>query len=101
MLAVIQRAVKCFREDGPTWRALQERAMRGQYGWDQSAKKYIRLYASLTAKKPARAAKPKGIEAEAKPAAAKPKAAAAVAKPKAKATKPRAAAKPKPEKIKE
>jgi starch synthase len=48
MLHVIEEATRCFSEDKATWRMLTERAMRGKYGWDQSALKYIALYRDLT-----------------------------------------------------
>ena len=58
MLHVIENAVKCYKEDKETWKMLTLRAMKGKYGWDQSAKRYIALYKSLfaapTVKKPAR-----------------------------------------------
>ena len=44
MLHVIQRAVEYYRSDPRTWRMLQERAMKGDYGWDNSAGKYIEVY---------------------------------------------------------
>lgn len=47
MLHVIENAVSMFREQRETFNGLAIRAMKGQYGWDQSAKKYLDLYAKL------------------------------------------------------
>ena len=47
MLHVIESAVKMFREQREVFNALAIRAMKGQYGWDQSAKAYLDLYESL------------------------------------------------------
>ena len=96
MLHVIENAVRMFHEQRELFNSLAIRAMKGQYGWDQSAKKYIELYEKLipeAAKKPAKKkAAPKAKAAE--DAAEKAKAAEDVAeKP---ATRKRAA-KPKAE----
>ena len=67
------------------WDMLARRAMRGSYGWDESAKKYLALYEELIAPKPEKPAKaaeadernprasarPKPAEGEKKPAARK------------------------------
>ncbi len=101
MLHVIENAVRMFHEQRELFNSLAIRAMKGQYGWDQSAKKYIELYEKLipeAAKKPAKkkaAPKAKTEEAvtktedgEVKPATrrrtAKPKAEAAEAEAPAK-----------------
>ena len=101
MLHVIENAVRMFHEQRELFNSLAIRAMKGQYGWDQSAKKYIELYEKLIpedAKKPAKkkaAPKAKTEEAatktedgEVKPATrrrtAKPKAEAAEAEAPAK-----------------
>ncbi len=47
MLHVIERAVSLYREDQKTFLKLARRAMRGQYGWDQSAKVYLAFYREL------------------------------------------------------
>ena len=96
MLHVIENAVRMFHEQRELFNSLAIRAMKGQYGWDQSAKKYIELYEKLipeAAEKPAKKkAAPKAKAAE--DAAEKAKAAEDVAeKP---ATRKRAA-KPKAE----
>lgn len=44
MLHVIEQAVDMFQNDRPLFSSLAVRAMRGQYGWDQSAQTYLRLY---------------------------------------------------------
>jgi len=49
MLAVIRRAIAYYREDKPVWKKLMARAMSGEYGWDQSAGKYVELYERLSA----------------------------------------------------
>lgn len=79
MLSVVERAVKTYREHKDIWSALVERAMTGQYGWDQSATKYIALYASLAAKRSTRKprAKSSAVEENPKRAPAKPRAKAA------------------------
>ena len=83
MLHVIENAVKMFREQRDVFNGLAIRAMKGQYGWDQSAKKYLELYRKLL--KPA--ARPvEEAPAEEKPAAKKP-AARKKAAPKAEAEK--------------
>jgi starch synthase len=74
MLHVLERAVDCYRSRPDVWKLLMERAMRGQYGWDQSAHHYVDLYKELA--KPVRKAKagkdaPVGA-AEAAPMAAEP-----------------------------
>ena len=89
MLHVIENAVKMFHDQRDVFNGLAIRAMKGQYGWDQSAKQYIDLYTKLIPeKKPAAKA-----AAEKKPAAK----AAAEKKPAAKkATATKAAAEKKP-----
>ncbi len=47
MLAVIEQAVGCYRGRPEGWHQLVERAMKGQYGWDQSAHHYLDLYKKL------------------------------------------------------
>ncbi|HIU33334.1 MAG TPA: glycogen synthase GlgA [Candidatus Pullichristensenella excrementigallinarum] len=47
MLHVIERAISIYREEKPVWEKLATRAMRGSYGWDESAKKYLALYEEL------------------------------------------------------
>ena len=69
MLHVIENAVRMFHEQRDTFNGLAIRAMKGQYGWDQSAKQYIELYEKLLpAKKAAARAKAKAAkEAPAEP----------------------------------
>ena len=55
MLTVVERAVNYYRNHPDVWKKLMERAMRGQYGWDQSAHHYVDLYKELA--KPVRKAK--------------------------------------------
>ena len=96
MLHVIENAVRMFHEQREIFNGLAIRAMKGQYGWDQSASKYLELYRKMVAdlipaeaaKKPApKAAAPK---AEAEAPAEKP------AKPAAKKRAPKAEAKAEP-----
>ena len=47
MLHVIERAVGLYESDQKTFLRLARRAMRGQYGWDQSAKIYLAFYREL------------------------------------------------------
>ena len=80
MLHVIENAVRMFHDKRDVFNSLAIRAMKGQYGWDQSAQKYLALYASIAeidapkAKRaPRKKAEPKAEEAtvEKKPAAKK------------------------------
>ena len=104
MLHVIENAVRMFHEQRDVFNGLAIRAMKGQYGWDQSAHQYLALYRKLMGieeapveapaepasapKKPA-ARKKAAPKAEAKPAEKKPAAKKAV-----KAEAPKAEAKP-------
>ena len=77
MLSVIRRAVDTYLNRQDTWEMLAGRAMAGQYGWDQSAGKYMELYEKLTGAepvkpKPARKPRAKKAETEAEPAPEKP-----------------------------
>ena len=47
MLHVIENAVRMFHNQRDVFNSLAIRAMKGQYGWDQSAKQYIELYSRL------------------------------------------------------
>lgn len=53
MLHVIERAISYYRENKPVWKMLAVRAMKGQYGWDQSAHQYVALYEALLKTRPA------------------------------------------------
>ncbi len=64
MLTVVERAINYFRNHHDVWRRLMQRAMGGQYGWDQSAHHYVDLYRELS--KSARKGK-KDVPAEAAP----------------------------------
>jgi starch synthase len=75
MLHVLERAVNLYKDHPDAWKRLMERAMRGLYGWDQSAHHYVDLYRELA--KPARKPKapkeaPAAPEASAEPAAPEP-----------------------------
>ena len=101
MLHVIENAVRMFHEQRDVFIGLAIRAMKGQYGWDQSAKQYIDLYSKLIPEKKPAAKKATAAKAaaEKKPAAKKATAAKAAAekKPAAKkATATKAAAEKKP-----
>lgn len=74
MLSVVERAVDCYRNRKDVWRSLMERAMKGQYGWDQSAHHYIALYKQLA--KPPR--KPRAEKSAPQPAKASAEAQKAV-----------------------
>ncbi len=79
MLHVIENAVRMFHEQRDVFNGLAVRAMKGQYGWDQSAKQYLALYRTLLKSADQ---KPAEAPAEEKPAArgkAAPKAEAAKA----------------------
>jgi len=101
MLHVIENAVRMFHEQRDVFNGLAIRAMKGKYGWDQSAKQYLELYEKLAVpapKKPARRkaapkaeeqpAKAKSAEGEAEKAPAKKPAARRKAAPKAEGDKP-------------
>jgi starch synthase len=46
MLAAIERALAAFRDEG-RWRRLVERGMRQRWSWEDSARKYLRLYEKI------------------------------------------------------
>ena len=48
MLHVIEQAVQMYHNDRELFSKIAQRAMRGLYGWDQSARKYVDLYRKLT-----------------------------------------------------
>ena len=102
MLTVVERAVNYFRNHHDVWRRLMQRAMGGQYGWDQSAHHYVDLYRELTksARKgkkdvPAEAAPIPEIKAEPEPAPAKKPGAVKASAPDTAAETPGEAPKPK------
>jgi starch synthase len=43
LLQAMQRAMHVYR-DKPAWRALQQRGMQRNFGWDASARRYVALY---------------------------------------------------------
>ncbi len=99
MLHVIENAVRMFHSQRDVFNGLAIRAMKGQYGWDQSAKQYIELYSKLVpAKKAAKKATtsekkvPARKTAEAKPAEKKAPAKKATTAKSAAAKKPAAKA---------
>ena len=47
MLYVIERAADLYKNKREIFNGLAKRAMKGEYGWDQSAKKYLALYESI------------------------------------------------------
>ena len=47
MLHVIEQAVQMYHNDRELFSKIAQRAMRGLYGWDQSARKYVDLYRKL------------------------------------------------------
>ena len=47
MLYVIERATELYKNKRDIFNGLAIRAMKGEYGWDQSAKKYLALYESI------------------------------------------------------
>ena len=53
MLHVVEYAVRVYRDQPKTFQRLIRRAMRGQYGWDQSARVYLEMYRGLTGEKAA------------------------------------------------
>lgn len=104
MLHVVERAASIYYRQPEVFKKLAARAMQGEYGWDQSARKYLALYESLTgtrAAAPERAAEPETVipelpaEKPKKPRAPRKKAADAegAAEPAAKEKKPRASRK--------
>ncbi len=75
MLYVIERATDLYKNKREIFNGLAIRAMKGEYGWDQSAKKYLELYETIleTAKPekveeaPAEEPAPEAPKAEEKP----------------------------------
>lgn len=47
MLSVVERAVDIYKNKPDVFKMLAIRAMNGEYGWDKSAKEYMKLYESL------------------------------------------------------
>ncbi len=47
MLYVIERATDLYKNKREIFNGLAIRAMKGEYGWDQSAKKYLALYETI------------------------------------------------------
>lgn len=100
MLYVIERATDLYKNKREIFKGLAVRAMKGEYGWDQSAKKYLELYETIleTAKPeqieeaPAEEPAPEAPKAEEKPKR-KPRAKAAAKA--AEADAPKAEEKPK------
>ncbi len=95
MLHVIESAVKMFHEQRDVFDRLAIRAMKGQYGWDQSAHKYLELYASIAVPAAPKTKRAPRKKAEDKPVEKKPatkktvtKAAKAEAEPAEKADAP-------------
>jgi len=90
MLYVIERAVELYKEKRDVFNALAVGAMKGEYGWDKSAGKYIELYKDLLGIKdeaPAKEEKPAEEKPKRKPRAKKaeaPAEAASEEKPKRK-----------------
>jgi len=72
MLHVIERAIAVYRDQPDVWKMLAKRAMMGNYGWDQSAKRYVELYRELAqpeeAEKPIRKPRAKKAVPERQPA---------------------------------
>ncbi len=48
LVEAVARAVAVW-EDPPAWRAIQERAMRTAFSWDDSARAYLEVYRSVGA----------------------------------------------------
>ena len=75
MLYVIERAVDLYKNKREIFNGLAKRAMKGEYGWDQSAKKYLALYETIleaakpveVIEEPAEAPAPEAPKAEEKP----------------------------------
>ena len=70
MLHVIEQAVAMYRDKRDTFDRIARRAMRGLYGWDQSALKYIELYRKLAGKAAETAVAEAAVEAPAAEASA-------------------------------
>jgi len=69
MLRTIERAVSLYRDENKTFMSLARRAMKGQYGWDTSAKVYLDVYASLLDTEEAEVEETEAEESEAEAAA--------------------------------
>ena len=94
MLNTIRRAINFYHEHKDIWYLLQTRGMNGDYGWANSAKRYVELYEGLVKGAEAWAAEQAKAEAEAAAAAAE------AAKEEAPVKKPRAPRKKKEEVVK-
>ena len=103
MLYVIERAVDIYKNKRDVFNMLAVRAMKGEYGWDQSAKKYLALYESIleaekteeVIEEPAAEPAPEAVKAEEKPKR-KPRAKAAAKAVEAEEAKPEEKPKRKP-----
>ncbi len=101
MLYVIERAVDIYKNKRDIFNMLAVRAMKGEYGWDQSAKKYLDLYEAILAadkaeeEEPAAESAPEEVKAEEKPKR-KPRAKAAAKAAEAGEAKPEEKPKRKP-----
>ncbi len=51
--AAVGRCLEAYARQPEAWRAMRERAMRGDYGWERPALEYLRLYAASSATAPA------------------------------------------------
>ncbi len=47
MLYTLERAVRYWRDDKPMWKRLMLRGMRENFGWDNSARRYLELYEGM------------------------------------------------------
>jgi starch synthase len=45
LLAALDRALDCYKNEKGKWREMQEQAMRARFEWTTSARKYVELYA--------------------------------------------------------
>ncbi|MFP4351073.1 MAG: hypothetical protein ACLFQY_22530, partial [Desulfococcaceae bacterium] len=47
-LDAVGRAVETFRDRPEKWKQMMQRAMKEDYSWKKSARKYIEVYRSIT-----------------------------------------------------
>jgi starch synthase len=50
-MGAIEAAFEIYTKDSKRWRQIQLRGMRGEFSWDQSAGKYLKIYKAVLGKK--------------------------------------------------
>ncbi|MEL7566613.1 MAG: glycogen synthase GlgA [Dehalobacterium sp.] len=47
LLAILEKAVRLYHEDKKTWQSLEDNALKADFSWEESARKYIGLYRDI------------------------------------------------------